>query len=117
MKLKQMQLSIIKGTPSLNKGKYMEWFFDGIGTEIISIIIGIIIGAGTGGVVDYKIGINKSMLKQGQKAGDQSSQKQEGRIVAANPEDASVIKVNSLKIKQSQKAGNEASQTQIGGLR
>lgn len=29
----------------------MEWFFDGLGTELISVIIGIIFGAVTGGSI------------------------------------------------------------------
>lgn len=37
----------------------MKWFFDGIGTEIVSLIIGAILG----GTVGYKIG-NKSKLVQ-----------------------------------------------------
>lgn len=50
----------------------MEWFFDGIGTEIISIIISFIIG----GSIGYRIGINKNNQKQ--KAGDNSTQVQIG---------------------------------------
>jgi hypothetical protein len=53
----------------------MEWIFDGIGTAIVTLILGIL----TGGAVGYKIGINKNKVKQKQKAGDNSSQIQIGR--------------------------------------
>lgn len=38
----------------------MEWFLDGLGTEIISLLIGGLIG----GVTGYKIGIIKNSNKQ-----------------------------------------------------
>lgn len=53
----------------------MEWIFDGIGTTIVSLIISFL----TGGAVGYKIGINKNMVKQKQKAGNNSLQIQIGR--------------------------------------
>ena len=53
----------------------MEWFFDGIGTEIISLIVGALIGGGVG----YKIGIKK-VFKQRQKAKDNANQIQVGEI-------------------------------------
>ncbi len=54
----------------------MDWFFSGLGTAIITLIVGLI----TGGTVGYKIGINKkTTTKQKQKAGDNSSQIQIGR--------------------------------------
>ena len=51
----------------------MEWFFDGLGTEIISLLIGILLG----GVTGYKIGINK------QKAGKNSKQVQARKSIVA----------------------------------
>ncbi|MPM25507.1 hypothetical protein SDC9_72002 [bioreactor metagenome] len=53
----------------------MEWFFDGIGTSIISLIVGLL----TGGSVGYRIGINKNSANQKQKSGDSSTQIQIGR--------------------------------------
>ncbi len=54
----------------------MEWIFSGIGTAIITFIVGLI----SGGAAGYKIGINKKITtKQKQKAGDNSSQIQIGR--------------------------------------
>lgn len=54
----------------------MDWIFSGIGTEIISVIIGIIIG----GVGGYRIGV-RNKVKQVQKAGDNSNLTQTGSIV------------------------------------
>ncbi|MFZ2559992.1 MAG: hypothetical protein WAW95_09255 [Lactococcus raffinolactis] len=53
----------------------MEWIFSGIGTTIISLIVGLAVGGGVG----YKIGISKK-LKQVQKAGNRSEQQQIGEI-------------------------------------
>ena len=53
----------------------MEWIFDGIGTAIITLILGLLVG----GTVGYKIGINKNIIRQKQKAGNNSSQIQVGR--------------------------------------
>lgn len=51
------------------------WIFDGIGTELISLII----GAAFGGAAGYKIG-SKNKIKQNQKAGDNSKQVQIGSV-------------------------------------
>ena len=45
---------------------FMEWIFDGIGTEIISLLIGL---AG-GGAIGYRIGI-RNKISQHQKGRDQ----------------------------------------------
>ena len=49
--------------------------FDGIGTEIISLVIGLI----TGGAVGYKIGVH-NRIKQSQRAGDHANQVQAGSV-------------------------------------
>ena len=56
----------------------MEWFFDGIGSELVSILMGLIIGGGAG----YGIGVvrTKSKITQKQKAGDNSKQTQIGQV-------------------------------------
>lgn len=51
----------------------MEWFFDGLGTSIVTLVVGLI----GGGAAGYRIGIKKS-VKQSQSAGDNSSQIQVG---------------------------------------
>ena len=91
----------------------LNWIFDGIGTEIVGIVVSLIIGAIGGGAVGYKIGI-KQTLSQKQSAGDDSEQRQELQIGKNG------VGTNSLKsktnLKQSQKAGNGSVQTQIGGV-
>ena len=69
--------------------------FDGWGTELISILIGLCI---TSGIVFYK----KGKTSQIQKAGNHSKQRQE------------VKNGNEKKISQKQKAGDNSEQTQIG---
>ena len=53
----------------------IKWIFEGFGTEILSLIIGLI----TGGTVGYNIGI-RNKIKQKQKAGNNSTQTQIGSI-------------------------------------
>ena len=60
-----------------------EWVkvvFDGIGTQIVGIIIGLLIGGVGGCAIGYKIG----NIKQTQKAGDNSTQSQVGNITVIN---------------------------------
>lgn len=52
----------------------MEWVFDGIGSELISVVLGIMLGGGVG----YKVGINKKKISQKQKAGNEAIQIQIG---------------------------------------
>lgn len=54
----------------------MEWVFDGIGTELISLFVGCL----TGGVIGYKIGI-KNKISQHQKWRDNVNQVQIGSVV------------------------------------
>ena len=91
----------------------MEWIFDGIGTEIIGIVISLIIGVLGSGTVVYKIGIKRT-ANQKQTARDDAEQKQEFYIYKSDvKENSSKSKTN---LKQIQKAGNNAVQTQIGGI-
>lgn len=87
----------------------LQWIFDGIGTEILSLAIGAVFGGLTG----YKVGIKKSG-KQIQKAKSDAKQKQE-LIVDV---DASVVGKANVQsgIKQAQKAGKNSEQVQIGRI-
>ena len=49
----------------------ISWIFDGLGTEIFSLIVGLI----SGGAIGYKIGIH-NRIKQSQKARNNSRQTQ-----------------------------------------
>lgn len=53
----------------------LQWIFDGIGTELISLIVGLLIGGGAG----YKIGVKKTK-NQTQKARDHATQIQIGSV-------------------------------------
>jgi len=54
----------------------MEWFFEGLGTAIIILIVGMC----TGGAIGYRIGIKKKNIAiQKQKAKDNATQIQVGR--------------------------------------
>ena len=91
----------------------MEWFFDGIGTEIVGIVISLIIGAIGGGAVGYKIGIKRTVTQK-QSAGNDSKQRQELQI---GKSDVSAHSTKSkTNLKQTQEAGDNAVQTQIGGI-
>lgn len=90
----------------------MEWIFDGIGTEIIGMIVSLIIG-GFGAVVGYKIGIKRN-VKQIQMASDAAKQKQELNAEASDSNKN--FSKSQTNIKQVQKAGNDAVQTQIGRI-
>lgn len=91
----------------------MEWLFDGIGTEIVSIIISLIIGAIGGGTVGYRVGV-KRMAVQKQIAGVDSRQRQELEIGKNTFSNGSLKSKESMK--QFQKAGKNAVQVQIGGI-
>ncbi len=91
----------------------MNWIFEGIGTQIIGIIISLIIGALGGGAVGYKIGIKRT-AKQEQIAGDEAKQKQELHMDEIRTRKN--ISKNKTNIRQSQEAGNNVVQTQIGEI-
>lgn len=57
----------------------IETIFDGIGTEIVSTLIGLILGALGGGFAGYHIGV-KITNKQKQKANNNANQVQIGSI-------------------------------------
>lgn len=61
----------------------VSWILDGIGTEIISIVLSLIIGSLCGGAVGYRIGV-KNKNKQIQKAKDHANQKQIGSVTINN---------------------------------
>ena len=60
-----------------------SWIFDGIGTEIICVIVSLIVGSIGGGAIGYKIG-TKNKNKQIQKAKDNANQSQIGSVTINN---------------------------------
>jgi len=87
----------------------LQWIFDGIGTEILSLAVGAI----ASGLAGYKAGIKKSG-KQIQKAKSDAKQKQELRVDT----DASAGGKTNVQssIKQVQRAGKNSEQVQIGRI-
>lgn len=79
-----------------------EWIFSGIGTSILTGLVGLIIG----GISGYKMGIHKSKIKQIQSAKDDSKQSQTGTKY-----DSENVKNT---VTQKQRARNNAEQVQIG---
>jgi hypothetical protein len=67
------------------RSKVMEWIFDGIGTEIISLIAGLVFGGGAGAFIGIKIGIKK-VDKQtvSRKVGEGSTVSGNGMIVGGD---------------------------------
>lgn len=89
--------------------EYLQWIFDGIGTELLSLAVGVIGGTFAG----YRIGIKKGG-KQTQKAKNGAKQRQE-LIVDDKVEIGDKGNVQSG-IKQAQKAGKNSEQVQIGRI-
>jgi hypothetical protein len=91
--------------------EWVNWFFDGLGTEIISVIIGV---AG-GGLIGYRIGKRKSKFIQTQETGSGSEQYQKGKVVFQSTIDGLKSQDSTSSFLQKQKAGDNSKQTQIGG--
>lgn len=87
---------------------WYEWLFDGIGTEIVGVIVGLAVS----GTVLYKF-LTRNKKKQTQKAGDNAKQCQELEIETNIKENGKIR--NGLK--QTQKAGDNADQSQIGRIK
>lgn len=89
----------------------IEWIFSGIGTQILSLIIG---GIG-GGIVGYRVGIRKTGIQR-QTAKDGAAQRQEMEVEDKSG-DNQCDKNSTHQIKQIQKAGKDSKQTQAGRIR
>lgn len=89
--------------------EFSKWFFDGLGTAIIGLIIGVIGGGATG----FKIAKHKYKIAQKQVAGNDSEQTQQGKVhsVTQTGENSENVKSS---FSQLQKAGDNSIQTQIG---
>lgn len=91
--------------------EWVKWFFSGLGTEIISVII----GAVGGGLIGFRIGKRKSKFTQTQEAGSGSEQYQKGKSVSKLKNDDKKTQDSKSSFCQTQKAGDNSKQTQIGG--
>lgn len=86
----------------------MDWVFNGIGTQVIVILVSLLIGGGA--ITCFK----KQKIKQKQKAGAEAQQNQTAKMVNNEQENKPS---NKQMIKQTQKAGAKASQLQIGEIK
>lgn len=73
-----MELQLLSAT-----AQDLSWIFDGIGTEIICIVISLVVGSLGGGAIGYRIGV-KNRNKQIQKAKDNANQNQIGSVTINN---------------------------------
>lgn len=89
--------------------EWIQWFFSGLGTELVSLAIGAIFG----GIVGFRIGKHKIKLHQVQKAGEKSEQYQKGTFRKKSNNEKSEDVISSFT--QKQIAGDYSKQTQIGG--
>jgi hypothetical protein len=86
---------------------FVKWFFEGLGTEIISLII----GAAVGCIIGFKAGKRTAKLSQKQTAGISAQQEQKGKASVAGSEkrtEANIV------VSQIQEAGDNAEQIQVG---
>lgn len=91
--------------------EWFKWVFEGIGTEIISLIIGLVVG----GIGGFAIG-KRTKSKQMQTAGDSSKQKQTFSVDNGVIDNSKKNKETST-IVQKQKAGNNSEQVQTGSVK
>ncbi len=90
---------------------WVQWVFDGFGTELISLAGGAIVG----GVIGFRVGKHTTKFTQEQKAGVGAEQYQQGKptqkLQRNKVKDQDVMETYT----QKQKAGDNSKQTQIGG--
>lgn len=87
-----------------------DWVFDGIGTELIGLLIGSVLG----GFAGYKVGVSNK-AKQVQKSKDHSKQNQNLNIRVQDDKNNVFESVSTFS--QIQKARNDAIQVQAGDIR
>ena len=90
--------------------EWVEWVFEGIGTEIISLVI----GAAIGGVAGFHICKHRVKFVQTQKAGSHAKQYQKGVSHQKNGESQAKDRDAAATFGQKQIAGDEVKQVQIG---
>ena len=86
---------------------WIKWFFDGLGTELLSLVIGALLG----GVVGFRIGKSKRKFVQQQDGGSESEQYQRGSSKYETNRKAEDVTAS---FTQKQTAGNNSKQVQIG---
>jgi hypothetical protein len=88
----------------------MDWFFDGLGTELLSLVV----GAAGGGLIGFRVGRRRSKFSQSQEAGHNSTQYQIGKQTLINNESVDIVDIK-RGFRQQQKSGDNSEQIQFGG--
>ena len=91
--------------------EWIKWVFEGIGTEIIAAIIGLVVG----GIGGFTIG-KHTKSKQTQKAGDSAKQKQSFTVDNGDITNSKRSQETTTII-QKQEAGNNSEQVQTGSVK
>ena len=87
----------------------VQWIFSGIGTELLSLVL----GALCGGIIGYRIGVKKNSTQK-QVAKNGSTQRQDVEIACNAKTNVNTdIEQN---ITQTQRAGNNSQQVQTGRM-
>jgi len=89
--------------------EWVKWFFDGLGTQVLTLIVTVLISGGAG----YFIGKHKNKFIQKQEAGSMADQCQLGKT--KSQKDSTATKDQQNIFCQQQKAGDNSKQVQIGG--
>lgn len=71
---------VIQGRKAPGNEAFVDWFFDGLGT----ILIGLILGGAAGSTVTWRIMSKRATVKQRQRAGNNATQVQVGRDARVN---------------------------------
>lgn len=91
--------------------EWVQWFFDGLGTELISLAGGVLIG----GIIGFHVGKHTTKFTQAQEAGAGSEQYQKGKPAQKHYQNRVKNQDVMETFTQKQKAGDNSKQTQIGG--
>ena len=91
--------------------EWFNWVFDGIGTEIIIGLVGLVVG----GIGGFAIG-RRTKSTQTQKAKESARQKQTFSVDNGNPPKTKSYKSKNSVV-QKQEAENNAEQIQIGNVK
>jgi hypothetical protein len=72
---------VVEAQEHLKKETLVDWFFDGLGT----MILGLILGGAAGSTITWRVMSKRSTVKQQQRAGDKATQVQIGRDTKGKP--------------------------------
>ena len=91
---------------------WYEWFFNGIGTELVSLVTGLVLGS----IFGYKTGIRHNSVQK-QQADNGAKQTQRIDVDDRDIDIGKKVGGVSGNLQQIQKAGKNAEQNQIGTIK